>query len=77
MNTQQRLSELDATKLANLRLRQQLLTNDAQAFEAQLFAAYGNPNEEFSIGGDNSIMRTPKPAVVVPKGKGTRKPSNR
>lgn len=73
MNTQQRLSELDATKLANLRLRQQLLTNESQAFEAHLMATYANADEAIAIGLDNSITRTPRPPAPVarpPKGKG-------
>lgn len=78
MNTQTRLSELDATKLANLRLRQQLLTNEAQAFERDLFAVYGNPGEDFAIQADGSIARSPAAAApVAPKGKGTRKPGGR
>lgn len=74
MNSQAKLSELDATKLANLRLRQQLLTNEAQQFERDLFAAYGNPGETLSIGGDGTLTRTPDaPAAPAPKGKGKAK----
>jgi hypothetical protein len=77
MNTQTKLTELDATKLANLRLRQQLLTNEAQQFERDLFLAYGNPDEDIAIGADNSVTRTPRQPEVKPKGKGARKPGNR
>lgn len=62
MNTQSKLTELDATKLANLRLRQQLLTNEVQAFEAELKATYMNPGEDMSLNLDNTITRTPRPA---------------
>ena len=83
MNTQTRLSELDAERLANLRVRQQLLTEQAQRFEERLVATYGNPDEGMSIGADNSITRTPRPPappaveVPAPNGKGARKPGNR
>lgn len=93
MNAQTHVSELDSTKLANLRLRKQLLEQEAQrlgveaqAFERELFATYGNPDEDFKIGSDRSITRTPAPkpvttpaavAPVAPKGKGARKPGGR
>lgn len=81
MKTQVKVTELDATKLANLRLRQQLLNNEGQAFERELFATYGNPGEDFKVGGDGSITRvpaaTPAPGEKAPKGKGARKPGGR
>lgn len=63
MNTQTHLSELDATKMANFQLRQQNLTLERRAFEAQILAAYANPDEEISIGNDGSIVRKPRPPV--------------
>ena len=67
MNTQPKLSELDATKLVNFQLRQQILTAERRAFEAQIVAAYGNPDEEIAIGNDGSIIRKPRqPVPAVP-----------
>jgi hypothetical protein len=77
MRTQTRLNELDATKMANFRLREQLLVNEYAVFKAQLMATYGNPDEDMQIAPDNSIIRQPRPAPPAPKGKGARKPGNR
>ena len=69
MNTQTRLSDLDRTKLVNLQLRQQLLNNEAELFHRDVFAAYGNPGEQLSIGVNGELARTPKappPAVETP-----------
>ncbi len=68
MKTQTHLSELDATKLANLRLRQEVLNRDYQALCAELVATYGNPGEELSVGPDNALVRKAPPAPA-PKGK--------
>lgn len=72
MKTQTHISELDATKLANLQLRQQLLAAEVQAFQAQLFVGYGNEGERIAIQADNSIVRTPK-EKPAPVGKKARK----
>jgi hypothetical protein len=80
MKTQTRLTELDATKLANLRLRQQLLTNEAQALDRELLAAYSNPDEDVRLNPDNTLTRTPRPVAApapAPKGKGARKTGNK
>lgn len=68
MNTQSRLSDLDRTKLANLQLRQQLLTNEAETFQRDIFSAYGNAGERLGIGVNGELTRTPEAPPPVPVG---------
>lgn len=72
MKTQTHISELDATKLANLQLREQLLKTEFRAFLGHVFAEYGNDGELVAIQADNSIVRTPK-EKPAPVGKKARK----
>jgi len=74
MNTQSKLTELDRTKLANLQLRQQLLNNEAEQFQRDLFAAYGNPGENLHLGVNGELTRTPvPPPPAEPPRKGRKK----
>jgi hypothetical protein len=71
MNTQTKLSELDAMKLANLRLRQQLLNNEVETFFRDVFAAYGNPGEQLALADNGDLVRKPEahPAPPAPAAK--------
>ena len=69
MNTQERLSELDRTKLANLQLRQQLLNNESEMFLRGITAAYGNPDEKLLIGVNGELTRTKEAPPAQKKGK--------
>jgi hypothetical protein len=68
MNTQIKLSDLDAAILSNFNLRQRVLTLERQAFEAKIMADYGNPDEELAVGTDNSITRRPREPAVPTSG---------
>lgn len=72
MNTQTKLSELDAMKLQNFLLRKQMLSGEEQAFGAQLFAAYGNEGEHMEIHPDGGIARTQAPATKATRPKKAR-----
>lgn len=64
MNTQAKLSDLDAATLSNFNLRQRVLTLERQAFEKQIAATYGNPDEDLFVAPDSSITRKPRPPAA-------------
>ncbi len=66
MNEQAMLSEVDALRMANLQLRQQLVQKDAaivaletRLFQQQVHATYGNPRELIEIMPDGALSRRP------------------
>ena len=65
-NEQEKLSDADALRLANLQLRGQLLEKErailaleTRLFQQQLHATYGNPGEAFEVAPDMSLIRRP------------------
>lgn len=60
MKTQTKLSELDALKLTNIQLRQQLIAGELQAFQVYVAVEYGNEGETVGVQADGGIVRTPK-----------------
>lgn len=66
MNTQARLSELDRTKHANLKLRQQLLNNEVETFFRDVFAAYGNLGEKLALADNGDLVRQPEADAPAP-----------
>lgn len=69
MNTQTKLSELDATKLALWKTRERLFVQERDAFYGELLARYGNPDEGLSVADDGrTIIRKQAPKPKKPKG---------
>ena len=56
MNTQTKLSELDATTLALWKAREQLFVQERDVFLCDLLARYGNPGEALTVDKDGVTL---------------------